>query len=396
MVSTIEEAVQDLKEGKIIIVCDDENRENEGDFIALAEKVTPETINFMITHGKGLLCTPVSRDIAESLRFNPMVERNTDSHGTAFTVSVDHRLTATGISAFERAQTIQAIVSDDAQAEDFNRPGHVFPLIAKDGGVLERNGHTEAAVDLARLAGAKPAGVICEIIRGDGTMARFPELVQMAEDFGLKIITVKDLIAYRRKSSVKREVTVHLPTAYGDFKAIGYSSSGGKESVAIVKGKVGGGTPTLVRLHSECLTGDVFGSKRCDCGPQLHAALEAIEKRGSGVVIYLRQEGRGIGLINKLKAYKLQEEGDDTVEANEHLGFPADMRDYRDAAYILKDLGVDKIQLMTNNPSKIEGLREYGFTDIERKPLEMPVGSENERYMHTKAEKMGHLLHLHF
>lgn len=395
MPASIEEALSDLKKGKIVIVCDDEGRENEGDLVALAEKVTPETINFMITHGRGLLCTPVCRSLAESLGFKPMVASNTDRHETAFTVSVDYKDTKTGISAFERAQTIRAIVSDDVTASDFNHPGHVFPLIAKDGGVLERGGHTEAAVDLAKLAGAKPAGVICEIIRDDGRMARFPELEKMAETFGIKIITVRDLVAYRRAHGVSRVVTADLPTDYGHFKAIGYTGPfDEKETIAIVKGDVGGGNPTLVRLHSECLTGDVFGSKRCDCGPQLHASLQMIERRGAGVVIYLRQEGRGIGLINKLKAYKLQEAGEDTVEANEHLGFPADLRDYHTAAEILRDLGVTNVQLLTNNPLKISDLKEHGISQIERVPLEMPIGKENKKYMQTKVEKMGHLLHL--
>ncbi|RYM05660.1 bifunctional 3,4-dihydroxy-2-butanone-4-phosphate synthase/GTP cyclohydrolase II [Sporolactobacillus sp. THM7-7] len=395
MLSSIEEAVRDLKKGKIVIVCDDEHRENEGDLVALAETITPETINFMITHGKGLLCTPVARSLADSLGFKPMTENNTDKHETAFTVSVDHKTTKTGISAFERAQTILAIASDGSKPSDFNRPGHVFPLIAKEGGVLERFGHTEASVDLARLAGAKPAAVICEIIRDDGHMARFPEIEQMAERFRLKVITVKDLIAYRKKNGVRRVVTADLPTAYGHFKAIGYSSPfEDKETVALVKGPIGGTKPTLVRLHSECLTGDVFGSKRCDCGPQLHTSLRMIEERGSGVVIYLRQEGRGIGLLNKLKAYKLQEEGDDTVEANTHLGFPADLRDYHTAASILLDLGIGHVQLLTNNPRKIADLKKYGIQKIERVPLEMPMEKENERYMQTKAEKMGHLLHL--
>lgn len=395
MPATIEEALSDLKEGKIIIVCDDEGRENEGDLLALADKTTAETVNFMITHAKGLLCMPVSRPLAESLGFRPMVANNTDHHETAFTISVDDKDTKTGISAFERAQTIRKIVSDDATASDFNHPGHVFPLIAKDGGVLEREGHTEAAVDLAKLAGARPAGIICEVVRDDGRMARFPELEKLAETFGLKIITVKDLIAYRQNHGVRRVVTADLPTEYGHFKAIGYTGPFDEsETIAIVKGDVGGSDPTLVRLHSECLTGDVFGSKRCDCGPQLHAALRMIEKRGAGVVIYLRQEGRGIGLINKLKAYKLQEAGEDTVEANEHLGFPADLRNYRIAAEILSDLGVTNVQLLTNNPLKISDLKEHGISNIERVPLEMPIGKENKRYMETKAEKMGHLLHL--
>ncbi|MCO7174905.1 bifunctional 3,4-dihydroxy-2-butanone-4-phosphate synthase/GTP cyclohydrolase II [Sporolactobacillus kofuensis] len=395
MLASIDEAIEDLKAGKLVIVCDDEHRENEGDLIALAEKVTPETINFMITQGKGLLCVPISQSLAKSLAFTPMVEKNTDQHGTAFTISVDHKDTTTGISAFERAKTIRAISAEGTLPSDFHRPGHVFPLIAKNGGVLERDGHTEAAVDLAKLAGARPAGVICEIIRADGQMARFPELKEMAKTFDLKMITVKDLIAYRQQHEIKRIVSTRLPTAFGDFTAIGYTSPfDDKETVALVKGKVGGDQPTLVRLHSECLTGDVFGSKRCDCGPQLHAALEMIEKHGSGVVIYLRQEGRGIGLINKLKAYKLQEAGRDTVEANEELGFPADLRDYHTAAQILNDLGIKHVQLLTNNPLKISALEEYGLSIHERIPLELPLNQDNQKYMQTKAEKMGHLLHL--
>jgi 3,4-dihydroxy 2-butanone 4-phosphate synthase/GTP cyclohydrolase II len=395
MWSSIEEAVQDLKNGKMLIVCDDENRENEGDLIALAEHATPEVINFMVTHGKGLLCTPIGFSLAQSLGFEPMVEKNTDNHETAFTASVDHRSVKTGISAFERSATIQAIISDHAKPEDFHRPGHVFPLIARKGGVLERNGHTEAAIDLAELAGAKPAAIICEILREDGRMARLPELEKMAEKFDLKIITVKDLIDYRKHHQVERIVEVDLPTEYGHFRAIGYKGTlDGKEHVAIVKGQITGNEPTLVRLHSECLTGDVFGSERCDCGPQLHAALHAIEQRGKGVVIYLRQEGRGIGLLNKLKAYKLQEAGDDTIEANEHLGFPADMRDYGSAAEILADLGISNVQLLTNNPLKIDGLKQYGISQIERVPLELEANETNKRYLRTKAEKMGHLLHM--
>ncbi|MTT32092.1 bifunctional 3,4-dihydroxy-2-butanone-4-phosphate synthase/GTP cyclohydrolase II [Terrilactibacillus sp. BCM23-1] len=397
MKNSIDEALRDLKEGKLIIVCDDENRENEGDLISLAETATPEVINFMATHGRGLICTPISEELAQSLDLVPMVSHNTDAHRTAFTVSIDHKTTKTGISAFERSQTIQAMVDDHTTASDFNRPGHVFPLIAKAGGVLKRQGHTEAAVDLAKLCGAKPAAVICEIMSDNGTMARYPELVQMAQKFGLSIITVKDLIAYRKthEAFINREVEIHLPTSFGDFKAVGYTSLiDDKEHVALVKGDVSGGEPILVRIHSECLTGDVFGSRRCDCGPQLHAALQTIEKEGKGVLLYLRQEGRGIGLMNKLKAYALQEQGFDTVEANEQLGFPADMRTFDIAAQMLQDLGVKKIKLLTNNPMKIAGLEAFDFEDIERVPLEMPVLKENERYMHTKLEKMGHLLHL--
>jgi 3,4-dihydroxy 2-butanone 4-phosphate synthase / GTP cyclohydrolase II len=397
MFHRIEEALDDLKKGKVIIVCDDEDRENEGDFVALAEKTTPETINFMATHGRGLICTPVSEELAQSLDLKPMVEHNTDSHGTAFTVSIDYKTTTTGISAFERAATIQALLNPEVKASDFRRPGHVFPLVAKKGGVLRRAGHTEAAIDLAILAGAKPAGVICEIMKEDGTMARVPDLVEIARTLNLKMITIKDLIAYRRKHEklVKREVEIQLPTAFGHFRAIGFSNVlDNQEHMALVKGEISPEEPVLVRVHSECLTGDVFGSHRCDCGPQLHAALAQIEKEGKGVLLYMRQEGRGIGLLNKLKAYKLQEEGYDTVEANEKLGFAADLRDYGIGAQMLKDLGVQKMRLLTNNPRKIAGLEGYDLEIVERVPLQMPVLKDNERYLHTKVEKLGHLLHL--
>lgn len=395
MFSEIDEALKDLKAGKVIIVCDDEDRENEGDFLSIAEYVTPETINFMAKEGRGLICTPISEELAERLGLVPMVEDNTDSRGTAFTVSIDHEKTSTGISAFERAFTIEKMLNDKAKPTDFNRPGHVFPLIAKNGGVLRRAGHTEAAVDLARLIGAKPAGVICEIMKDDGTMARVKDLEIIANKFNIKMITIQQLIEYRLEydSMVKREADIQLPTEFGMFRAVGYTNTlDGKEHIALVKGEITEDEPVLIRVHSECLTGDVFGSKRCDCGPQLEAALSQIEKEGKGILLYMRQEGRGIGLINKLKAYKLQEEGYDTVEANQKLGFADDLRDYGVGAQILRDLHVRKMKLMTNNPRKIASLGGFGLEVVERVPLQMPIKSENEFYLKTKKAKLGHLL----
>lgn len=391
----VEEAIYELMRGKVIIVVDDEDRENEGDFLALAEKATPEVINFMITQGRGLVCLPITAERAEELELQPMVAQNTDYHGTAFTVSIDYKDTTTGISAYERSLTVKGIMDPNAKPSDFRRPGHMFPLIAKKGGVLRRAGHTEAAVDLARMCGSYPAGVICEVIKEDGTMARLPDLAEIAKTFDLKLISIKDLIHYRNEKEklVTREVEVRMPTDYGEFRAIAYTNDvDSKEHMALVKGEINSDEPVLVRVHSECLTGDVFHSHRCDCGPQFEAALSQIEEAGNGVLLYMRQEGRGIGLINKLKAYKLQEEGLDTVDANLKLGFPADLRDYGIGAQILKDLGVRKIRLMTNNPRKIKGLEGYGLEVVERVPIQMKENEDNARYLHTKQAKLGHLL----
>ena len=394
---TIEEAIYELMQGNMVIVVDDEDRENEGDLVALAEKATPEVINFMITHGRGLVCAPITEERARELDLPPMVHHNTDYHGTAFTVSVDHISTTTGISAHERSQTVRALIDPKARPQDFRRPGHIFPLIAKKGGVLRRAGHTEAAVDLARMCGAYPAAVICEIIQEDGTMARVPQLMEIAKKYDLKIITIQDLIRYRNRKEnlVRRVASVHLPTDFGDFTAIGYANDvDDKEHIALVKGEIDPEKPVMVRVHSECLTGDVFGSHRCDCGPQLHAALSQISREGAGVLLYMRQEGRGIGLLNKLKAYELQEKGLDTVEANLKLGFRPDLRDYGIGAQILRDLGVRKMRLLTNNPRKIAGLKGYGLEIVEVLPIQMPPNEDNFHYLRTKKTKLGHMLNL--
>lgn len=393
--STIEEAVNDIKNGKMIIVVDDPGRENEGDLIMAAEKTTPEVVNFMVTHAKGLVCMPMEGKLLDALGLHAMVAKNTDHHETAFTVSVDHHNTTTGISAFERAQTIQALIDGESAAEDFRRPGHIFPLRAREGGVLKRTGHTEAAVDLAKLAGLKPAGVICEILNEDGTMARTPQLMEFASKHGIKIITVADLVAYRssRETLVECMAETHLPTRYGTFRIRGYQNRiNGEHHVALIMGEVGDGKSVLTRVHSECLTGDALGSTRCDCGEQYEAAMRQIAAEGRGILLYMRQEGRGIGLINKLKAYALQDEGLDTVEANLALGFDEDLRDYGIGAQILRDMGIRKLRLMTNNPRKIKGLEGYGLEVVERVPLQMDANPENIRYLRTKQDKLSHML----
>ncbi len=394
--NTIDEAVADLRSGKFIIVVDNEDRENEGDFVAAAESITPETVNFFVKQGRGILCVSITAQRAEELHLEQIVENNTSLHETPFTVPVDFlHGTSTGVSASDRTKTIKALTDPETKANDFGRPGHVFPLRAVDGGVLHRAGHTEAVVDLCKLAGVYPAGVLIEIMNEDGTMARLPELMRIAKQFDLKIVSIEDLVEYRRHKEklVEKIVSTHLPTKNGKFDVHLYKSSvDTKEHIALVKGKIDPSTPVLVRVHSECMTGDVFGSQRCDCNEQLHTSMSIIEKEGNGIVLYMRQEGRGIGLLNKLKAYNLQDLGKDTVEANEALGFHADVRNYSLAAQILLDLGAKKVRLLTNNPKKIVGLKGFGIEVVERISIEVKATITNEKYLKTKRDKLGHMI----
>jgi 3,4-dihydroxy 2-butanone 4-phosphate synthase/GTP cyclohydrolase II len=395
MLDKIESAIEDIKAGKLVIVVDDEERENEGDFLTAARNVTPEMVNFMSKHGRGLICAPLIEDRCDELHLDLMVNNNTALHETAFTVSVDllgHGCT-TGISAHDRSKTIQALINPETKPEDLGRPGHIFPLRAKKGGVLRRAGHTEATIDLARLAGFEPAGVLVEIMNEDGTMARLPELRKIAEKFDFKLISIKELIEYRLKSDtlIEEIVRVDMPTKFGDFKLVAFSEKNtANEHLALIKGTWEKNEPVLVRVHSSCFTGDILGSMRCDCGEQLHAAMHMVEKEGKGAILYMNQEGRGIGLVNKLKAYKLQETGMDTVEANLHLGFPMDKRDYGIGAQILRHLGINKLRLMSNNPKKRAGLLGYGIEIVDAVPIEIEPNPHNEKYLQTKRDKLGH------